>query len=144
MLLKHCLGGCVACLGNYLACAQCSLGKHRLASGGVIWQESIERCQWPEVVIVVTVLQLKQFAMTNSVHVWLVAHPKQLNAWKGAAPTLYDISGSAHFNNKADVGMVVHRDLLSGRDDKTESPKVQTGHPLENDPFACQVIIRKV
>lgn len=82
--------------------------------------------------------------MTNSVHVWLVAHPKQLSAWKGAAPTLYDISGSAHFNNKADVGMVVHRDLLSGRDDKTETPKIVTGHPLENDPFACQVIIRKV
>lgn len=89
-------------------------------------------------------VQLKQFAMTNSVHVWLVAHPKQLNAWKGAAPTLYDISGSAHFNNKADVGMVVHRDLLSGRDDTSESPKIMSGHPLENDPFACQVIIRKV
>lgn len=89
-------------------------------------------------------MQVKQFAMTNSVHVWLVAHPRQLNAWKGSAPTLYDISGSAHFNNKADVGMVVHRDLLTGSDDKSEQPKIASEHPLANNPFACQVIIRKV
>jgi hypothetical protein len=89
-------------------------------------------------------MQIKQFAMTNSVHVWLVAHPRQLNAWKGAAPTLYDISGSAHFNNKADVGMVIHRDLLLAKDDRSEVPKVIKDHPLESDPFACQIFIRKV
>lgn len=88
-------------------------------------------------------MQIKSFAKTNSVHVWLVAHPRQMHAWKGAAPTLYDISGSAHFNNKADVGIVVHRDMLSKNDDRSEAPKV-TDHPLEGDPFACHIYIRKV
>lgn len=29
--------------------------------------------------------------------------------WKGDPPNLYDISGSAHFINKCDNGIVVHR-----------------------------------
>ena len=37
---------------------------------------------------------------TTGVHVWFVAHPRQLREWKGQAPNLYDISGSAHFINK--------------------------------------------
>lgn len=43
------------------------------------------------------------------VHVWFVAHPRQMRDWKGEPPTMYDISGSAHFINKADNGVVVHR-----------------------------------
>lgn len=43
------------------------------------------------------------------VHIWFVAHPKQLKNWSGAPPDLYSISGSAHFMNKTDVGIVVHR-----------------------------------
>ena len=46
---------------------------------------------------------------TCGVHVWFVAHPRQLREWKGQPPNLYDISGSAHFVNKADNGIVVHR-----------------------------------
>ena len=53
--------------------------------------------------------KIKRFAQHNDVHVWFVAHPKQLQQWKGDAPNLYDISGSAHFVNKADCGVVVHR-----------------------------------
>lgn len=53
--------------------------------------------------------KVKRFAQTAGVHVWFVAHPKQLREWKGQAPNLYDISGSAHFINKADNGIVVHR-----------------------------------
>lgn len=48
-------------------------------------------------------------AQTCGVHVWFVAHPRQLREWKGQPPNLYDISGSAHFINKADNGIVVHR-----------------------------------
>ena len=44
--------------------------------------------------------QVKRFAQRYDVHVWLVAHPRQLKDWQGKAPTLYDISGSAHFINK--------------------------------------------
>lgn len=53
--------------------------------------------------------KVKRFAQTAGVHVWFVAHPRQLHQWKGEAPNLYDISGSAHFINKADNGIVVHR-----------------------------------
>lgn len=53
--------------------------------------------------------KIKRFAQHNDVHVWFVAHPKQLQQWKGDPPNLYDISGSAHFVNKADAGVVVHR-----------------------------------
>lgn len=34
----------------------------------------------------------------------------QLQDWDGRAPNLYDISGSAHFVNKCDNGIVIHRD----------------------------------
>lgn len=45
-----------------------------------------------------------------NVHVWLVAHPRQLQDYiSSKPPTLYDISGSAHFYNKCDAGIVVHR-----------------------------------
>lgn len=33
----------------------------------------------------------------------------QLQNWVGGAPNLYDISGSAHFINKCDNGIVIHR-----------------------------------
>ena len=52
---------------------------------------------------------MKRWAQKYDVHVWLVAHPKQLQDWDGEAPTFYDISGSAHWYNKADMGVVIHR-----------------------------------
>ena len=53
--------------------------------------------------------KIKRFAQHYDCHVWFVAHPKQLQNWRGEAPDLYDISGSAHFINKADNGLVIHR-----------------------------------
>jgi twinkle protein len=32
-----------------------------------------------------------------------------MSNWRGDSPGLYDISGSAHFVNKCDNGLVVHR-----------------------------------
>ena len=61
-------------------------------------------------------------------HVWFVAHPRQLRDWKGEAPGLYDISGSAHFINKADNGLVVHR--------HADTAKVPADH--------VQILVRKV
>lgn len=52
---------------------------------------------------------IKRFAQHHSCHVWFVAHPRQLANWKGDPPNLYDISGSAHFINKCDNGIVIHR-----------------------------------
>ncbi|XP_071922057.1 twinkle homolog protein, chloroplastic/mitochondrial-like isoform X2 [Coffea arabica] len=53
--------------------------------------------------------KIKRFAQHHSCHVWFVAHPRQLHHWVGGPPNLYDISGSAHFINKCDNGIVVHR-----------------------------------
>ena len=44
----------------------------------------------------------------------MVAHPHKLYRTDEGiipAPDLYQIAGSAHWNNMADVGMVVHRDF---------------------------------
>lgn len=58
---------------------------------------------------------LRRWARRHKVHVWLVAHPKKMEK-RGTGeyppPTLYDISGSSTWNDKADMGVVVHRDKL--------------------------------
>lgn len=59
--------------------------------------------------------KLTFFAQQNDVLVILMAHPTKLPKDKDGvpvAPTLYDISGSANFFNKADFGIVVHRNPL--------------------------------
>lgn len=59
--------------------------------------------------------RLTNFAQRNDVLVILMAHPtKQPRNKDGVieAPTLYDISGSANFYNKADFGIVVHRNRV--------------------------------
>ena len=43
-----------------------------------------------------------------------------LQGWRGDPPNLYDISGSAHFINKADNGIVIHRN----RDPDQGDPKI--------------------
>ena len=56
--------------------------------------------------------RLTRFAQTNDVLVVLMAHPTKLSKNKEGVidpPSLSDISGSAHFYNKADYGLVVHR-----------------------------------
>lgn len=56
--------------------------------------------------------KLMNFAQQNDVLVILMAHPRKIEKNKDGVfevPTLYDISGSAHFYNKADFGIVVHR-----------------------------------
>jgi twinkle protein len=58
--------------------------------------------------------KVKRFAQHHGVHVWFVAHPaklQRLNGGERPVPTLYDISGSSNWVNKADLGIVVHRDL---------------------------------
>lgn len=56
---------------------------------------------------------LKSFAKSRGVHVMVVAHPAKLRRDKNGKypiPDLYDISDSQHWANKADLGIVVHRD----------------------------------
>ena len=61
--------------------------------------------------------QFKAFAKKYAVHVMVVAHPAKMLRMKDGkypVPTLYDISDSANWNNKADLGVVVHRDKATG------------------------------
>lgn len=58
------------------------------------------------------VTKIKRFSVGHDVHTWFVAHPAKLQRGengKSPIPNGYDISGSAHFYNKADVGITVHR-----------------------------------
>ncbi|MFQ5482604.1 MAG: DnaB-like helicase C-terminal domain-containing protein [Nitrospinaceae bacterium] len=60
--------------------------------------------------------KLRRFARNHSCHVWLVAHPTKLHKQtdgKYPPPTPYDISGSAHWRNKADNCLTVYRNLPS-------------------------------
>ncbi len=57
--------------------------------------------------------KVKRFAQGHGVHVWFIAHPAKPFRGEGGKTqplSLYDISGSAHWVNKADVGIVVERD----------------------------------
>jgi twinkle protein len=57
--------------------------------------------------------RLKAFAKSNNVHLMVVAHPAKMYRDKSGnfpTPSLYDISDSAHWANKADLGIVVHRE----------------------------------
>jgi twinkle protein len=72
--------------------------------------------------------KVKRFAQHHAVHVWFVAHPAKLqrdDRGSRPIPTLYDISGSANWVNKADLGIVVHRDL-------------------DKDPTLAEIQVRKV
>jgi twinkle protein len=57
--------------------------------------------------------QMRKFARDNQIHIWLVAHPSKLmkdNKGVYPVPDGYAVSGSAHFYNKADNIIAVHRD----------------------------------
>jgi twinkle protein len=57
---------------------------------------------------------LRRFARTHGVHVWVVAHPAKMQKNlddKYPVPRPYDISGSAHWYNRADNCLSVWRDV---------------------------------
>lgn len=70
--------------------------------------------------------QSKKFARKHRVHLIVVVHPTKLQRSRETGrypmPSLYDISDSAHWANKPDIGIVVHRESL--RPDGTTTIKV--------------------
>lgn len=62
---------------------------------------------------------LKRFARARNVHVFVLAHPHQLKKENGKypVPTAYDISGSAHWRNKADNVLSIFRSEVDGSSD---------------------------
>jgi twinkle protein len=72
--------------------------------------------------------KVRRFAQHHGVHVWFVAHPAKMprdSSGSRPVPTLYDISGSANWVNKADIGVVIHRNT-------------------DKDPTLTEVQVRKV
>jgi twinkle protein len=55
--------------------------------------------------------QITQFCQQTKTHLFLVAHPRKIESEGGQykKPTLYDISGSADFFNKAYNGIIAYR-----------------------------------
>jgi twinkle protein len=64
--------------------------------------------------------KVTHLARDSDAHVWLVVHPAKIQRNKDGTrpvPTPYDISGSAHWYNKADNIITVHRDQAEGGQD---------------------------
>lgn len=63
--------------------------------------------------------KIKRWNRKHNVASWIVAHPtkmgKDING-KVEIPTLYSISGSANWRNKADVGITIHRNPTNPND----------------------------
>jgi twinkle protein len=73
---------------------------------------------------------LKRFAVNYECAVWLVAHPRKPHTdGNPKPPSLYDLAGSAHFANKADYGLIVHRDNMTGTQIEARVVKVRMGLP---------------
>lgn len=65
--------------------------------------------------------RIRKFARQRKLSFWIAAHPTKIKkddkTNNTPAPTMYDISGSAHWYNKADNGFCVYRDFI---EDSTE------------------------
>lgn len=59
--------------------------------------------------------KIRLFARQHSVHIFVVAHPRNLikdSDGNYQEPTMYEISGGAHWRNKADNGLCVYRENM--------------------------------
>lgn len=76
--------------------------------------------------------EVSRLARATNAHVWLVAHPAKMQRNKDGSrpvPTPYDISGSAHWYNKADNIITVYRDQVEqGQDVDIHVQKVRFKH----------------
>lgn len=75
--------------------------------------------------------QLHRFARKYNVHLIVVAHPAKMERsrkdGKYPMPSLYDISDSAHWANRCDVGVIVHRPRLEDNKAEIRIVKVKFG-----------------
>ncbi len=75
--------------------------------------------------------KFKRFMRDYDVALWIVVHPRKpdLNGTKLRMPSLYDASGSAHWANKADYGLVLWRPDKSTNVVEAHVTKVRMGYP---------------
>jgi twinkle protein len=73
--------------------------------------------------------KVRRFARRHDLSAWIVAHPAKLyknrDTGEYPIPTLYDISGSANWRNKADNGFVVWRDFQGDQTTKVYVQKIR-------------------
>lgn len=74
---------------------------------------------------------IKRFARLHNVAVWIVAHPSKPQKGVNTIPSLYDISDSANWSNKADYGLVYHRPDKAKNEATLAVVKVRMGLPGE-------------
>lgn len=72
---------------------------------------------------------VKRFARIHNVAVWIVAHPTKPQKGTNQMPSLYDVSDSANWSNKADYGLVYHRKDKSKNEGELAVVKVRMGLP---------------
>lgn len=75
--------------------------------------------------------RVKAFARRHNVAVWIVAHPTKPQKGINQMPSLYDISDSANWANKADYGLVYHRKDKTVNEATLAVVKVRMGLPGE-------------
>lgn len=72
---------------------------------------------------------VKAFARRHNVAVWIVAHPTKPQKGVNQIPSLYDVSDSANWANKADYGLVYHRKDKTINEAQLAVVKVRMGYP---------------
>jgi len=72
---------------------------------------------------------IKRFARKFNVAFWVVAHPAKPMEGSNGVPKLYQISGSAHWANKADYGLTYHRRDATKNAAELHVTKVRMGLP---------------
>lgn len=87
--------------------------------------------------------RVKAFARRYNVAFWIVAHPTKPQKGINQMPSLYDVSDSANWSNKADYGLVYHRPDKSINEAQLAVVKVRMGLPghcgVETVKFDCRV-----
>ena len=86
------------------------------------WNEiehAIPQGQREDQYISIQLAKIRRFARVNAVHVFLIAHPRQIEKDKNGGyppPTAYDIAGGAMWRNKADNILCVYRPNMQTSD----------------------------
>ncbi len=72
---------------------------------------------------------IKAFARRYQVAVWVIAHPTKPEKGDNSIPSLYRVSDSANWANKADYGIVYHRKDRTKNEGELAIVKVRMGLP---------------
>jgi twinkle protein len=95
------------------------------------WNEiehSIPQGQREDQYISIQLAKIRRFARVHAVHVFLIAHPRQLEKDKSGKyppPTAYDISGGSMWRNKADNILCVFRPDIKESDTDVYVQKIR-------------------